>query len=391
MAFGREVHDRVDAALRASSSSIRAAVADVGLDEAVIGPSGNLTQRIEIAGVGQLVDIDDAIAPLPARSRTTALPMKPAPPVTRIRSFSSEARFRRRPATARRDPCRKGSSASAAIGHSMPMCGIVEADRAVVLAAVGRASPYTELRCPARASQSHGRSRLGTSIWFHSAADKRDADPLADRSASPADVDGDVEYRPARDPHQFVLGHWRRLEMQAAQHARHRATANDCPGRTSRRCRLRAKPARSTFPRRSRGRRANCAGRSSSTPSGRAGGRSSKTDLACPAAQIVGIIGLAELVGARPHLVRRQIAELQRDFLQAHDLQALPLLDRAHVRRGVVKAVMSAGVEPGKAAAKARDAEVAALKVGAIDVGDLQLAAGRWLEAARRSSSTSLS
>ena len=41
---------------------------------------------------------------------------------------------------------------------------------------------------------------------------------------------------------------------------------------------------------------------------------------------------------------------------------------------------MRAGVEPGKSAAKHLDIEVATLQVGVVDVGDLDLAAGRRLD-----------
>ena len=84
MAFGGEMHD-VSIRSSRSKASMRRVVADVGLQEAIVGIVLDLPQRVEIAGIGQLVDIDDVVAGrLPTRCRHTALPMKPAPPVTRI-------------------------------------------------------------------------------------------------------------------------------------------------------------------------------------------------------------------------------------------------------------------------------------------------------------------
>ena len=89
MAFGGEVHDRVDLLFRQQRLHPRP-IANVGLDEAVVKRSGDLAQRVEVAGEG-LSTLTTSL-PLPTSRRTTALPMKPAPPVTRICSMASEAR-----------------------------------------------------------------------------------------------------------------------------------------------------------------------------------------------------------------------------------------------------------------------------------------------------------
>src|SRR5688500_12347964 len=102
------------------------------------------------------------------------------------------------------------------------------------------------------------------------------------------------------------------------------------------------------------------AGRISRTPASAVGRTSSKADLARPPTQIIGRFGLAEPVGALANLVGREIAELQGDLFQAHDLQALAALDRADVGRSVVEAVVRAGVEPGEAPSEPGDLEVAA-------------------------------
>ena len=57
----------------------------------------------------------------------------------------------------------------------------------------------------------------------------------------------------------------------------------------------------------------------------------------------------------------------------------LPVLDGAHELAGLEQAVACAGVEPGEAAAEPLDGKLAALEISAVDVGDLQLAACRWL------------
>src|SRR5687768_14069489 len=75
------------------------------------------------------------------------------------------------------------------------------------------------------------------------------------------------------------------------------------------------------------------AGRISRTPDSGVGRTSSKAHLVGPAAKVIGIFGLAEPVGALTDLVRREIAELQGDLFQAHDLEALAALDRADVGR----------------------------------------------------------
>ena len=67
------------------------------------------------------------------------------------------------------------------------------------------------------------------------------------------------------------------------------------------------------------------------------------------------------------------------DLVQAGDLKPLPVLDRAHEFGGLQQAVVRAGVEPRIAPAHSLDVEVAALEIGLVDVGDLQLAPGRGL------------
>ena len=68
------------------------------------------------------------------------------------------------------------------------------------------------------------------------------------------------------------------------------------------------------------------------------------------------------------------------DLLQAGDVDALAVLQRADELAGLEQAVVGAGVEPGVAAGQVFDEEVARFQVDAVEVGDLQLAARRGLQ-----------
>ena len=68
------------------------------------------------------------------------------------------------------------------------------------------------------------------------------------------------------------------------------------------------------------------------------------------------------------------------DLLRAGDLHPLPPLERGDELGGLEQTVGRAGVEPGKAAAHHFDVQLAALEIGAVDVGDLEFAAGRRLD-----------
>ena len=68
------------------------------------------------------------------------------------------------------------------------------------------------------------------------------------------------------------------------------------------------------------------------------------------------------------------------DLLDAGDLEPLPGLDGLDVVGGLDQRLGRAGVEPGEPAAEPLDAELAALEIVAVDVGDLQLAPRRGLQ-----------
>lgn len=64
------------------------------------------------------------------------------------------------------------------------------------------------------------------------------------------------------------------------------------------------------------------------------------------------------------------------DFLKAGDFEALVVFDRPDELRGFEKGFVSAGIQPGVAAAEDFDVEFAAFEVGAVDARDFQFAAG---------------
>ena len=79
---------------------------------------------------------------------------------------------------------------------------------------------------------------------------------------------------------------------------------------------------------------------------------------------------------------RQKIGSLpQGDFLGASDTQALTLLQDLDEMAGFDQRGMRAGIEPGKAAAEHLHIEIAAIEIGLVDVGDLDLAARRRLDA----------
>ena len=61
MAFGGEIDDRVGAVLGEQAGDQRA-VTDAAVDEAVLGAVGDGRQRVDVAGVGQRIEVDDALA-----------------------------------------------------------------------------------------------------------------------------------------------------------------------------------------------------------------------------------------------------------------------------------------------------------------------------------------
>src|SRR5688572_14507011 len=63
MTLGRQMHDLVDP-LRAKDVQHPLLVANIGLLECVAGAVGNVLEGLQIAGISQLVDVDDMIAPL---------------------------------------------------------------------------------------------------------------------------------------------------------------------------------------------------------------------------------------------------------------------------------------------------------------------------------------
>src|SRR5690606_13698104 len=99
--------------------------------------------------------------------------------------------------------------------------------------------------------------------------------------------------------------------------------------------------------------------------------------LAQQPVEILSIAVLAAVaVGSGPQLLRADIALAPGNLLGRGDLEALPLLHRGDEVRRIQQAVRRAGIEPGEAAAEQLDAELFALQIDVVQVGDLEFAAG---------------
>ena len=61
MAFGGEVHDRIDLFF-AQQTKHHLAIEDIALDEPVVGRIGDCPQAFRVARIGQLVEVDDPLA-----------------------------------------------------------------------------------------------------------------------------------------------------------------------------------------------------------------------------------------------------------------------------------------------------------------------------------------
>ena len=85
MAFGGKMHDRRRAGNRPAPPSSRGASQISALDETKARMVRDRRERVEIAGIGELVDDKDMMVVAATACRTKAEPINPAPPVTRKR------------------------------------------------------------------------------------------------------------------------------------------------------------------------------------------------------------------------------------------------------------------------------------------------------------------
>lgn len=97
------------------------------------------------------------------------------------------------------------------------------------------------------------------------------------------------------------------------------------------------------------------------------------------AQQILAVVVLLERLGELVDLLSRDVAHAVGNLFEAGDLEALASLDGLDKGCGLQQGVVGAGIEPGVAAAHGLDVELVAREVGLVDVGDLELTAGRWL------------
>ena len=81
MALGGQMDDMIGSE-RLERLGDRAPVANVDLGEAIVRRIVDRGQGLQIAGVGERVEVEHGRRPRPTRRRHTAEPMNPAPPVT---------------------------------------------------------------------------------------------------------------------------------------------------------------------------------------------------------------------------------------------------------------------------------------------------------------------
>ena len=95
--------------------------------------------------------------------------------------------------------------------------------------------------------------------------------------------------------------------------------------------------------------------------------------------QILAIVVLLKRLGELVDLLSRDVAHAVGNLFEAGDLEALAGLDGLDKGCGLQQGVVGAGIEPGVAAAHGLDVELMAREVCLVDVGDLELTAGRRL------------
>src|SRR6185312_1751943 len=105
--------------------------------------------------------------------------------------------------------------------------------------------------------------------------------------------------------------------------------------------------------------------------------------LVCDPNEILTVGSFAEAFAKIDQLVPSDKSLQECKLLGTTDALALAPLKRAHKGCGLHQAIVGASVEPGKAPTHLFHAELPALQIGLVDVGDLQLAASRRLEVRR--------
>ena len=106
---------------------------------------------------------------------------------------------------------------------------------------------------------------------------------------------------------------------------------------------------------------------------------------------VLAVVRLAQRLGQPAQVVFADEAHAPGHLFETGDLEALPRLDDLDEVDGLVQRLVGPGVEPGRAAAQHLDDEAAAAQIVGVEVGDLELAARRRLQARRRSATTSAS
>src|SRR5436190_23806198 len=90
--------------------------------------------------------------------------------------------------------------------------------------------------------------------------------------------------------------------------------------------------------------------------------------------QILSVAALGRTLRKLVELIDADVAQPQGNFLNAGDSETLSFLENLHEMAGFHQCFVGPGVEPGKATAEHLDIKIATIEVGAVDVGDLDLA-----------------
>jgi len=99
--------------------------------------------------------------------------------------------------------------------------------------------------------------------------------------------------------------------------------------------------------------------------------------------QVLAIGALGQRLGQRCERLTADITLPERNLLWAGDLETLPAFNHMDEFGSLEQAFMRAGIQPGDAPPQLLDSQGAARQVSAVDVGNLQLAARRRLQARR--------
>src|SRR5580704_8706318 len=89
---------------------------------------------------------------------------------------------------------------------------------------------------------------------------------------------------------------------------------------------------------------------------------------------------IAHGLGKTADIVGTDVTHPKGNLFGTGNLEPLATLEHVHERAGFQQRLVRPGIEPRGAAPKDFDRQPTCRKIAAIEIGDFQLAAGRWLE-----------